>query len=174
MGRACLVCTHPQRTALDAALIRGESTPRLAEQFRTKDDSLLYHKEHHLPSYLVKAAEAEDVRHAIDHIAQFKAINAATAALLEEGLRTGDHKLTFRAIDRLYKQIELQAKLIGELDERPALNLNLHPEWILIRTTLISALSPYPEAAAAVAKKLLTLESPTANGQANGTSDQPH
>jgi hypothetical protein len=54
--------------------------------------------------------------------------------------------------------LELVAKLIGELDERPQINVLLAPEWVQVRAQLLMALRPYPEARVAVAARLASLE----------------
>lgn len=66
-------------------------------------------------------------------------------------------ELVLKCYDRLQGQLELIARLIGELDERPVVVFNL-PEYQLIRQTLVSALAPFPEARQAVVTRLRTLE----------------
>ncbi len=94
--------------------------------------------------------------------------------LSQAAKRAGDIRAGFLGIRERKGILELLLELAGRLDRKPTLKLAVHPEWILIRTTLISALSPYPEAASAVAEKLLTLESPQGASQVNGTRDQSH
>jgi hypothetical protein len=67
-------------------------------------------------------------------------------------------ELVLKTAARLQPQIELLAKLIGELDERPQVNILVSPEWIAVRAALLEALTPHPEARAAVAGCLLQLE----------------
>jgi hypothetical protein len=58
-------------------------------------------------------------------------------------------------VDRIHRQIELQTKLLGELQESgPQVNVLVAPEWREIRVTVLQALQPYPEARAAVAEVL--------------------
>jgi hypothetical protein len=78
--------------------------------------------------------------------------------ILHEARQAGNHDTALRAVDRVLRQIEFQARLLGELDERPQVNVLLAPEWVSIRAGLLTALGPYPEARAAVAQQLLTLE----------------
>jgi uncharacterized protein YigA (DUF484 family) len=106
----------------------------------------------------VQEQEAAKMEQAIDIVKQLKAINAASVAILHEARQAGNAEVALKAIDRVWRQIELQARLLGELDERPQVNVLLAPEWVSIRSTVLSALGPYPEARAAVAQQLLTLE----------------
>jgi hypothetical protein len=48
VGRACLTCHHPDRLAIDAALIQGEPRTAVARRFGLSDDSVdrHWHAEH--------------------------------------------------------------------------------------------------------------------------------
>ena len=154
----CTICRHPDRPAIDRALVAGESFRHVAERFGTSATAAFRHKGDHLPAAMVKAHEAEDIGHAIDVVAQLKAINAATLAVLADARRAGDGDLALKAVDRVQRQLELQAKLIGQLDERPVVNVLVAQEWLSIRAVLIDALGAYPDARQAVAASLLRLE----------------
>ena len=161
MPRTCTVCTHPERRAIDQELVAGHLVNRrIAARHRLVESSVRRHAANHLPASLAKAAAAEDVAHAIDVVRQLKAINGACLAVLDGARRTGDGELVLKAADRVQKQIELQAKLLGELDERPQINLLVAPEWLAVRSALLEALAPHPDARAAVAERLLALDAP--------------
>ena len=96
-------------------------------------------------------------RAAIDIVKQLRAINAASVAILHEARQAGNTETALKAVDRVLRQIEFQARLLGELDA-PQVNVLLAPEWVSIRGMVLSALGPYPEARAAAAQQLLTLE----------------
>jgi hypothetical protein len=162
MARPCSVCTHAQRQAVDQAIVAGESAAKITAKFREiSDDAVLRHKDSHLPTTLVKAHAEQDVRQALDVVAQLKAINQASLAVLKQARQTGDGELALKAVDRVQRQIELQAKLLGELDERPQVNVLALPEWAQVRVIFLQALEPYPEARAAVAARLMALEAET-------------
>jgi hypothetical protein len=95
---------------------------------------------------LVKAAAAEETRQALDIVAQLKAINGASLNILSDARKSGDGELALKAIDRIHRQVELQAKLLGELDDRTQVNVLLTPEWHSLRALILAALRPYPAA----------------------------
>jgi transposase len=128
MGRPCTVCTHPQRLAIDQALVNGRSTYDLAALYDLSPDALSRHFAAHVPADLKKARQDEDKEHALDIVKQLKAINIATLTVLNDARLAGNPDLVLRAADRVQRQLELQAKLLGELDERPRLNVILTPE----------------------------------------------
>ena len=212
MPQACTVCTHPERRAIDKALAtRYLVNRRIAAQHRLAGSSVRRHAANHLPAAMVKAAEAEDVAHAIGVMAElrrcFERVNllfdacdrwlrdpenpavydigprahevkvtyatagadgkplrkkaplAVLLARLEEGgvavesweVKHADpRELVLKTSAHLQGHLELLAKLIGQLDERPVVNLLVMPEWLALRGRIVAALAAYPEARAAV------------------------
>jgi len=101
-----------------------------------------------------QALEAQQERHAIDVMQQLKAINAACLEVLRQARAEGKHSILLRAVDRIARQIELQAKLLGQIQEAQTVNIAVLPEWHGIRQSVLEALRPYPEARLAVAEAL--------------------
>jgi hypothetical protein len=153
MPRICTICEHPQRIAIDKAIVSGQSCSRIAALFRVSEDSAQRHKPH-LAKAVVKAAEAREEKGALDVLHQLKDINDAALGVLKIARDDGDGELQLKAIDRVQKQIELQAKLLGELDESPTVNITINPQWIELRAVIVQALEPFPDARHAVAKVL--------------------
>jgi hypothetical protein len=160
MGRSCSICSHPQRQAIDRELAAGGVLSKISTKFHVIHESLRRHRDSHLPARVIQAQEAEDVKQALDVVQQLRAINGATLQILSEARAVGDGSLALKAIDRLQRQIELQARLLGELDDRPQVNILVSPEWGLVRQALVGALVPYPDARVAVAGALSALEAP--------------
>lgn len=162
MGRPCSICRHPQRPAIDAALSGGDAFRTVAERFGTSPTALFRHKAEHLPQALVTAQAVAEQAHAVDEakqaldvVRQLRLINGATLAILREARETQAHDLALRAIARVERQIELQARLLGELSDAPTVNILVAPEWLGVRAAVLAALAPYPEARAAVAATLV-------------------
>ena len=173
MGRRCTICHHQKRPAIDRELVRGEPFRDVAKRFGTSASALHRHKTSHLPAHLAKAYEtaevtraadlaqeaeahkARDLGQAIDVAAQLRAINAACLEILQKSRASEKHAISLGAVDRIYRQLELQAKLIGELQEQgPQVNVLVAPEWREIKVNVLQALTPYPEARSAVSKVL--------------------
>jgi len=154
MSRTCTVCAHTARHAIDAALVAGTPNRRIATQHDLSEAAVRRHAAEHLPASLVTAAGEEATRQALDVLGQLKQINASSVAILAEARRAKDGDLALKAVDRIHKQIELQAKLLGDLDERPVVNVLLSPEWAQLRGQLVAALQPFPDARVAVAAVL--------------------
>jgi transposase len=178
MPRTCTICTHPERAAIDKALVDGQPYRDIAGRYGTSKTALQRHKEDHLRELVTQAKqrqaaheaalgaaqreqETTRVEQALDIVKQLKAINAASVAILHEARQAGNAEIALKAVDRVLRQIEFQARLLGELDA-PQVNVLLAPEWVSIRAGLLAALGPFPEARTAVAQRLLSVES--ANG----------
>jgi hypothetical protein len=146
MPRSCTICGHAARTQIDKALAGGASNRSLASLYDVSEAAVRRHAGNHLPARVARAQEAEDVREALDVVKQLKAINAASLHILKEAREQGKQGTALAAIDRIHKQIELQAKLLGELDERPVVNIHLSAEWLELRAVIIGALDHHPQA----------------------------
>jgi hypothetical protein len=163
MPRKCTICGHDDRQALDTALVNNKPLRGIARTFRVSADALARHRDKHLPATLAQAKAAEDVADADDLVSRLQALSQETLAIFREARQAKEHDLALRAIARAEKQIELLAKLLGELDERPTINLVLSAEWVAVRTVIMTALQPYADARISVADALMALE------QRNGT-----
>ncbi len=66
MPRACTVCTHAEREAIDRALVDGAASRYVAKQYRIGKDAVHRHKADHLPAAMVKGREAREEAAAVD------------------------------------------------------------------------------------------------------------
>ena len=112
------------------------------------------HKANHLPAKLVLATAAEEVAQADDLLDQVRDLQGRAYAILNRAEKTGELKTALSAIREARGNLELLAKLLGELDERPVVNLNLSPEWLELRTVIVGALEPYRDARGAVLRAI--------------------
>jgi len=162
MPRVCTVCAHPKRKEIDTALTEmSASNRRIAAQYGVGERAIRDHKANHLAVRMLKAVERReeaDIRTAIDVVGQLKAINGAALTVLKDARDAHDGELTLKAIDRIHKQIELQAKLIGELQQEGTTNIIVAPQWIELRTVLFESLVDYPDARLAVAAALSSID----------------
>ncbi len=154
MTRTCTICSHASLHAINTALVSGGTLRDIAGRYGLSKSAVERHAAEHLPAALVAAVGAEETRQALDVLQQLKTINGAALTVLRDARAAGDGDLALKAIDRICRQIELQAKLLGDLDERPVINVLVTPEWQRLRGQLVAALAPFPEARVAVAAVL--------------------
>jgi hypothetical protein len=155
MPRSCTICEHPEREAIDRALVGDSSNLSVSSLFGVSESAVRRHKANHLPAKLVMAQAAEEVAQADDLLAQMQDLQRRTLAILEAAETTKQHRTALSAIREARGNLELLAKLLGELDERPQVNVLISPT---VQTAIIAALEPHPEARLAVASALKGLE----------------
>ena len=159
----CTVCRHPRRKEVNQRLIGGSPIREIAAEFVLSRAAVDRHKREHLPSSMVEARKAEDGAEASSLVQQLRALHRETLSVLHDAKKVQDSGVILRAITRLEKQLELEARLIGELsDGEPDTAVLISPEWTVIRSTLRLVLEPWPEALQACAAALAALTTPGA------------
>src|SRR5215218_11398163 len=119
MPRTCTVCSHVRRDEIERELVNRTSTYRdIARQYSVSKDAVSRHvASGHIAERLKKAKDEEDVRAALDVLGQLKAINTACFSVLKNARKSSEPEVVLKAVDRIQRQLELQAKLLGDLDE---------------------------------------------------------
>lgn len=111
------------------ALVAGEPYRSVANRYESLSQAAVQrHEENHLPATLSKAEEAGELRTALSAIREARG------------------------------NLELLAKLSGELQQEGTVNLHLSPEYLEVRTAILVAVEPYPEAAQAISRAMLGIE----------------
>jgi len=227
MPRVCTVCQHPERLAIDRALVSGDPVRLLASRYvpLLSKTAVQRHKDEHLPPAMVQAQATRQEENALDVMEElqrcFQRVNllfdacdrwlrdADDPTRYDVGPRAGDILVTYEqpgddgkpqrrkeSLDRLLARVEsasvaverwntkyadprelvlktaqqltgqtqLLAKLLGQLDERPQVNVLMAPEWVQVRSALLTALAPHPEARRAVTAALVAIEAGPVTG----------
>ncbi len=159
MPRSCSVCGRPDRGAIDEALVGGASNRSVASLYDVSEAAVRRHKGNHLPAKLVMAQAAEEVAEADNLLDQVRDLQRRALAILGKAEEAGELRTALSAIKEARGNLELLAKLLGELDDRPVVNLNISPEWLELRAVIVGALEPHPEALSAVVGALEEAES---------------
>jgi transposase-like protein len=137
MSRPCSICGLGGVGAVNEALAQGQSVARVARDFDLSPDALLRHARSHLRS-------ADPHAHAPAHA---DPLDELVTALRERAL-AGDP-----AISREYR-LGLLAQQAAARASAPTRDLASEPEWIALRTRVLEALEPYPDARQAIAAAL--------------------
>jgi hypothetical protein len=157
--RSCTVCTQPDRAEIDEALVAGVSSAEIAGRYRTIGErAIRRHRTNHLPETLAKAHEAEEVAQADNLLAQVRDLQERALDILDEAEEGGELRTALGAIREARGNLELLAKLLGELDERPVVNLLVSPEWLELRAVIVTTLQPHSDALTDVLRALEGME----------------
>ena len=104
------------------------------------------HKAAHLPAVLVAAKQAADVSYAGSVFERLQTLRAETRAILAEARAAATPMIALLAVGRIEKQLELEAKLLGQLNEsaRVAVGVTIQSEDSPAAAAVKNALSRPP------------------------------
>jgi hypothetical protein len=148
MPRSCTVCEHPDREAIDEALVAGESSAVIAGRYRTIGErAIRRHRTNHLPEKLAKAHEAEEVARADSLLEQVRDLQERALDILDQAEEAGELRTALGAIREARGNLELLAKLLGELSDQPQVNVLVSPEWLELRAVIVDGSGASPTGA---------------------------
>jgi hypothetical protein len=153
--KTCSICSHADRDAIEASLVRRESPTAVAARHGVSRRALFRHTSKHLPQSLAAAQGAADVARGDDLLAQLRALGVETREILDRA-KVNDDDRALRALARLEKQIELVGRLRGELQEGTTIN-NVGGDLVQVAALMRDALAPWPDAQLAVADAIRKL-----------------
>ena len=153
MARPCTICNHPQKDEINQAIVNRVSPRLISKSFGITLSSLHRHKAAHLPVALVEAVQAAEVVQAGNLLDQVVALQEKTLGILSIAEAAGDIRTALMAISQARGNLELLARLMGELqNQQNTVNvLVADPDWLKLRAGIIRALEPWPAARLAVA-----------------------
>lgn len=154
-GPQCSVCSHPQRAEYDRALLLETRTQAdVAREIGCHRSSVSRHVSNHLlPEASAQLAESDDMA-GLDIIEELEELYTCMKHHLERA-EAADNWHAIRGFHaEARKDLELLARLIGELQDQPTVNILVSPAWVQTRAVILQALAPYPDARIAVAEAL--------------------
>ncbi|MGZ4851610.1 MAG: hypothetical protein ACXV3D_00275 [Halobacteriota archaeon] len=83
--------------------------------------------------------------------------HGTTLQILRDALSDADRRTALLALQTELKQLELTAKLTGQLNASPQLNFLISPEFVKLKQIITTQLTPFPEARLALSEALDTL-----------------
>jgi hypothetical protein len=176
-GTACSICTHEKhRVSIELGVTHGVSAAVLAQRFSVSKFAILRHAKAHLSpaqraAYLsaarptpidldaLRTSESEGLLH------QLVAQRARLQQHAELAGQLGDVRGAISAEGAITGNLALVGKLLGQLSTTHHVkhsSVLLTPDYLKLRSTLVQALKPFPQAAQAVARALYAVESDAA------------
>src|SRR5262245_40835970 len=160
----------------------------MARRFGVSPDALYRHRTNHLSPQVRAAMLAQQKPTEIDLealqaseseglLAQLVTQRARLQTHSEMATDLGDVRSAVACERAITSNLELVGKLLGQLVQRHEVrstNLLVSPDYLQLRSVLVSALQPFPAAARAVASALHQLESKAASDStANAAKGKP-
>jgi len=165
----CSMCRHPDHELYEAKIVSGEITQTEAARRMDLDTARVSrHMKDCVAKRVVQSIKPEPIE-----VEGLNVVNALAAShdrvltIYNESLAEGDRKTALMAINSETKQLDLMAKVTGQYNEGPQINLLMSNEWLILKQTIISAIEPLgPDARLKVSDALARLSSGiTANDQ---------
>lgn len=172
----CTVCASEFRHQVEIGLTMGTPCAALAARFDLSPSAIWRHGQNHLSpaqrAALLAQQKPTDVdldalreREGEGLLAGLVAQRARLLAKADTAMELGDVKGSVSAENAIQSNYALVARLLGQLVQHHSVthtNLLISPDYIKLRSTLVDALRPFPDAARAVAEALHRLESDAA------------
>jgi len=163
MTRICTICDDPKHDEIDRRCRLEKDIAKIAKEFSLSYPALYRHisANHHIREVTTIPTTAE-LATSEEILKEIKEHHTEAKGLLLAAKNSGDLKTALLGIDKALKCLELMAKIQGQINEQPQLNVNLtniynSPEWSKVGEALADALADYPELRRSVAGRLLTL-----------------
>jgi len=150
MGRSPIVKGAKKEQRVRQMLLGKEPIRAISRETGFSRKAIETYRDESLPEKLVKAKGIEEVAEANTLLDDIKGLREKATSILEQAEKAGDLKTALLGIREARGCIELLAKVEGQINDRPQINITLNAEWIELRTLIIRALEPFPDAKAAV------------------------
>ncbi|GAN89812.1 hypothetical protein Gbfr_007_269 [Gluconobacter frateurii M-2] len=167
MGRQCTICAYPLVRDIDRALIDPHRTYlSVAEAFPGTHAKALerHHKTHLIPRLQkVDGLRQGDAEEAIGLLAQMDDLRERAMKLLKQAEDGGNTRTALAAVKEIRGVLDSLARITGEgtrtgTGTGTVINVFNAPAWVNVQTNILTALTPFPEARAAVVKALAQTE----------------
>lgn len=154
MPRKCTICTHPKRLEIEKLFLNGVTYRDISRQHSVSKDAVCRHIAEHVYREMAAAKTEEAKSRTSDLFGELDKLSVDARRILASAEHDNDYHAAIKALSELRRQLEIIAKLRGELIEHTTINLIASPQFVQVQSVLITALSPYPEAKGAVVSAL--------------------
>ena len=162
MPRSCSICLHPDLAAIEQDVVAGVPLRTIVGQREgsgtpLSKSALARHRAEHLSPSLITVVRAAEDERVIGLVDQLRSLLGHAVEILGDSRQQGKGSQALAAIREARALLEVIGRVSGELDDRPTvqvLNVWTDPEIVAMRTRLLAALAPFPEARLAAAAAL--------------------
>lgn len=152
--RLCSVCAHKQTEAISMEILQHVKLRDIAQKYGLSLSAVHRHKSH-IPAQLAESRHADKVAKVDSVMERIAELDSRSDEIYRQATAGKDPGLALKALRELREVTSLYAKLTGELQTRTVNNtLIITPEWVSMRSVMLKALEPYPEARGALVAAL--------------------
>jgi hypothetical protein len=171
----CVVCAHPDRSLIEMARVAGCSLDTIAAKHNISRDAVFRHWKNHVDDaakadYLaavpMKDLAARAAEEGVSVLQYFSIIRATLMTQFQLAASLNDRHATGMLASRLTEVLraigsisgEMGSMAVGHMTVNNTVNILASPAFASLQATLLAALSPFPEARAAVVQALLAMD----------------
>jgi hypothetical protein len=122
MPRKCSICVHEKCSEIERFLLAGDSYRTVAQQFSVSRDAVVRHRRH-IVTGGANSLQIEKIFESGTLVEQLRDLTKEAQRLKGKAELSGDYRTALAAVRELARIVELVAKLSGELNERPEINV---------------------------------------------------
>ena len=165
LPKQCIFCNHADRASLEGALLKHEITQQqAADILKVGQASISKHMRNHVRKAVAEAISQDmELENGLNVTSQLIEINRVAREILSEARAKGDNYMALAAIARVEKQLELQAKLLGDIATGINIQIIQSPQFVEFKTLILDILNDYPDVKSQVVDNLRGLLDAGAN-----------
>ena len=148
MAQRCTVCAHPEAPEINRELVNQVPLEALSKAYGVTTAALHRHKKH-IPQQLVRAQDAKEIAAADTLMGRVAELDRKAEDVYTKAIEANNLTAAIQAVRELRGVTELYAKITGEIQQQ-TVNIVVMPEWVVLRSAILKALEPYPDALQAV------------------------
>jgi hypothetical protein len=146
----CKCGQYPGHLELDKAYLNNEiSLQDYADKVGCTKTSVDRHVKGHLPDALLKAKDIEEVANGDSLLDELKKARDRTFSLLDKAEAAADTRVygaPVAYLKEIREQLKFIAELEGKISSQPQITIINNPEWVDLRTVILTALDDFPDA----------------------------
>lgn len=152
LPKSCTICDDPRRDEFDRRARIESNIEKIAKEFSLSYSAFYRHiKANHHIREVTAIPTTSELATSEDILREITEHHREAMRLKSQAEDNGDIKTALLGLDKALKCLELVAKIQGQIQEQ---NINIiqqnvlinNPEWIELKTLIVAALKPYPEA----------------------------
>ena len=161
MSKPCRICTHPEREAIDQAIISDVPYRSITEQYGVSNGSIARHKEAgHISQALIQANEVREITRSTDLLDMTMNLLTEAQDIVNESRQDGDLRTALDGIGKITNILKLLMAVNLALSDRQAkTSVTTDPEFQRVMSVIMEELDPYPEVRERISTRLSEVRS---------------
>jgi len=125
MPTVCTICRHPQRQAIERALLRQTPLRKIAGEMKTSIATVQRHKAH-IPARLASAEQASRIAEAGSLLRKLEEVIEHAKRITARAERKGNYPAALQGLRTITNSLELLGRVTGELRAEGGIHLHKH------------------------------------------------